>query len=63
MTIEKYGRVEVSDKGICISDFTFDCKGEGFTFETAKRRALYFARGVINRELELLESDFEDYVR
>ena len=61
MVIEKYGKVEVSDDGIRVSEFIFNCKGKGFDFITAMRRSLYFARGVINRELKVLEDKYQDY--
>ena len=61
MIIEKYGIVQISNKGIEISGFTFNCEGNNAPILTVTRRALYFAMGVINRELKLLEGDFEDY--
>ena len=61
MLIEKYGKVEISENGTCISEFIFNCKGGNFDFITAMRRSLYFARGVINRELKVLEDKYEDY--
>lgn len=60
MIIEKYGKVKISESSVEISEFVFNCRKKEFCLDTAIRRALYFARGIINRNLKELEGN-EDY--